>query len=505
MPTLNLIGRILRSRSRSIAINPVDVPVRTTRSNLEATTFYQLLLDYFLNNGLYDELAQLFYGRGEWSEALKGIYNPAYRIVGFYVKHLWPGELADALPLSEETPARIRTSVEELWQWNNWQTRKSRDARWAAIFGDRFIKVHDVVGQMRLTLIDPRLVTEFQADERNYLQFIRMDDERLRPNNYTRYVRTEVWDKDAQRMWVWERETWQWDLKEMGRPVETHAFEEFGIDFIPITWDPFYDLGAERGGGSYSLLLDKIDEVNRMATRLHQIQFRFGKPTMAVQAGGNDATGRPLPPPRLGARDGFSNGRTQVGDTDVLYIPGNADVKYLVPNIDYQAALEILRDQLIDLERDACELAYYRLIENQQDLSSRAVRLMLDPAIKSVLEARANLEAGLIRAHQMAFTIGQHAGIFSGLGSFEQGDFTHSFEPREVIPLSEEERGQADQAQGQAATYWLQIGIKPQAIGERLGFKPEEIGEPPELAKPAAQGTPQNVPTPAAPVANGKA
>jgi hypothetical protein len=59
------------------------------------------------------------------------------------------------------------------------------------------------------------------------------------------------------------------------------------------------------------------------------------------------------------------------------------------------------------------------------------------PAVDRVIEARGNAEAALIRAQQMALTIGVQAGVFKDIGTYEKGDFDHRFESREVFPSSD--------------------------------------------------------------------
>lgn len=498
MATRPFFDRFMRAAGNVVGGAPWAMPVRQNRATDLSTRTYQLLMDYYENTDLYNEIAAALYGQGRWSGQVQGIYNPAERLAEFYVRMVRPGPLKRAYEFEEGSPG-VQAAIRQVWKWSNWAVEKSLDKRWAAIFGDTFIKVYDENGQVRLQLIDPRRVTDFQYDSRKYLTFIRLDDNLKTPDGLRSYVRTEVWDKNLQTMRVWERETWEQDISQMGKPITTLHFEEMGIDFIPFSWTPFKDIGEQRGVGAYTLIKDKIDELNRMATRLHSILYRFNKATMAVQANAMDATGRPMAPPRLGRRVATSSSSdAELGDTDILYLPGQADVKYLVPPLDYTAALAILEDQLREIERDRPELSYSRLIENRQDLSSRSVRLMEDPAIRAVEEVRANLDLGLVRAHQMAITIGQAAGIFSrDLGTYAQGDFDHSFVEHDVVPLSEEEKGKAEQSLGQAATYWLQVGIKPAAIGKRLGFKPGEIGEPPAPSPVAgARGTPQNTPDP---------
>jgi hypothetical protein len=95
----------------------------------------------------------------------------------------------------------------------------------------------------------------------------------------------------------------------------------------------------------------------------------------------------------------------------VRHAAGNTTLKQLVPNINYEAALHVLQDHMIELEGDLPELVLYRMSDGR-DLSGRAVRLMLQPAIKRVEEARGNAESALMRADQMALTMGQNAGLW---------------------------------------------------------------------------------------------
>jgi hypothetical protein len=135
-----------------------------------------------------------------------------------------------------------------------------------------------------------------------------------------------------------------------------------------------------------------------------------------------------------------------------LSLPGMAKLESLVPNINYEAALKILQDDMMELERDLPELAYARISEQGGgDLSGRAIRFMLTPAIDRALEARGNAEAALVRANQMALTIGAAAGLFRGVGTYDAGDFDHSFAARPVITVSEEEEAAALLARAQAA------------------------------------------------------
>src|SRR6266576_1525688 len=61
------------------------------------TDLYRILRVYYLNNSLYDMIADVLRRQSVWHEGMKGIRNPAYRVVEFHAGHLWPGTLPAAL------------------------------------------------------------------------------------------------------------------------------------------------------------------------------------------------------------------------------------------------------------------------------------------------------------------------------------------------------------------------------------------------------------------------
>ena len=94
----------------------------------------------------------------------------------------------------------------------------------------------------------------------------------------------------------------------------------------------------------------------------------------------------------------------------------------------------------------------YSELSERSDLSGVAIRYLMEAAIDRLTEARGNAEAALIRAQAMALTIGQATGLWSGLGSYENGDFSHSFKERPVLTLPELEKANITQTYVTAGT-----------------------------------------------------
>lgn len=443
-----------------------------------------MLRAYYQNNALYDVLADMLRRQAVWREQLKGLRNPAFRVTEFYASHTWPGALPQALPIVADRKSIIKP-IQQVWKWSNWISTKQVAARHQALYGDMFLKVCTTPANDRvyIQVLEPEHVTEFDADERDFLTYVRLDvpqTRRLTNGRNETFTHTEVWDATEGTFRVWEHSYGVTsDIDHLGNPTINKAIAEFGIDFVPISHAKFADIGEDRGMSALMPALDKIDEANRQATRLNQMLFRHNNVVWALN-GGLDASKRPLPAPRINATDGVNDsddGTITFGDEQMLALPGNTELKQLVPDLKYEDALKILQDHMRELSQDLPELVWFGL-GDQGQLSGRAVRLLLGPAIARLEEARGNAEAALVRADQMALTLGKVHNLFRGLGSFERGDFEHSFEPRDVLPTDSLERAQTQQAEGLALKAYVEAGMSVElAVQEVLGWTPERAAQ----------------------------
>ena len=442
-----------------------------------ASDMYDLLKSFYLNNGLYDEIYNALYVVGKQGEDIRPLRNPAYRTVEFYAGKLWPGPLPGALQIVTQNKA-IVAPIQKVWEWSNWAQLKQRAARWAGIYGDVFFKVEKPKGKdtVYFLLIEPQYVTDFETDERGFMSWTRIDIPRVRrvDDKPKAYTYTEVWSKITGTVRIWEHEgNAQTEVSYLGDPgTEKSITSVIGHDFIPIVHGKLRDIGEDRGMGAFTQEIDKINEANRMATRLHQMLWRYDNPIWALRANQVSSDGRPLPAPRI---DKNSDSEIELGGDKMIRLPGNSVLDPLIPNISWSDSLAILQDHMLELEHDLPELAYWRL-RDVGELSGKAVQLLLGDAIDKVMEARGNLEGTLERVDAMALSIGQHFGIFDGLGTFEEGAFIHSFEAREVIPTPEVERAATVQQ-------YIAAGIAKQSAMSKAGWTDEQIKAEAALAK----------------------
>lgn len=426
-----------------------NIQASTVASELPYSAVASLLWSYYLSNGVYDELKLAGYFLDD--DQLKSLRNPAQRVVKFYADTIWPGALPDALPLDLMGNDQLQEPIADLWKWSNWQSNKQILTRWTAVLGEAYIKIAQPERKERVYMqnIRPEYVPdgEVDFDAQGNITYIRVNvPQTIRDGEDVEYkTHTEVWDKSAgtARLWLHDKGE-ETAVSRLGNPYAEHGLKEtWGIDFIPFVRAVHMDIGDDRGVGAFLLSLDKIDEANRVATDLHAQLFRHNKPKWALKANMVDGpTGRPLPPPNIATSTG-SDGTQEVdlSGEKFLKLPGMSSLESMVPDLNYAEHLSVLQDHMAELENDLPELRYFRLQE-ASDLSGRAIRLMMKPAVASALEVRGNLEDALVRAQKMALTIGQNAGIWTGLGDYDSGSLEHGFHERPVL-----DGGRADEAE----------------------------------------------------------
>ena len=389
---------------------------------------YQVLRAYYDQNGLYQDLMATSFYLDQWHESMQPLYNPCHRSVEFFVAKILPGMLPEALLILTDNDTIVEP-IRDIWRWSNLNQQKPVAIRWLSIYGDLFIHpvTNEDMDKVYLQFIRPEYVTDWTEDRRGNVTSIRIDI----PVS-SKIMHTEFWTAESFAIWEHNRGA-STPLNQLDGLVDAGDTSDFGIDFVPFVHIKFRDVGDKHGVGAFAHSLDKIDEANRMATRLHQMLFRFNKPIFAAMANANDSQGQPLPAPVIDA-DALTK-----EDSDVLRMPGMTKLEMMIPDLKYTEALAILQDQMTEIEKDLPELAVVRLRE-LGELSGRAARIFLTDAEARAREARVNFEQGLIRAELMALTIGKALGIWTEVGEFDSGENDHQFKDRPIFEITISEK-----------------------------------------------------------------
>lgn len=452
---------------------------------LPAAELYAVLRAMYYNTGLYDELSSIARLRNAWAPALKGLYNPTNRSCEFFA-----AKTLGYNPEIESENDLIIPAIEQVWKWSNFSNNSVVMSRTLAITGDCFIKVAQSEQRDRvyLQMIQPEYVIDWDEDERANITFIRVEipmTERGADGKASSYTHVEAWSKDLGNYRRWKivdpyirlnAVEFVEDLARFGTPDEEIALDAMGLSWIPFTHARFRDVGEPRGQAAIMPAFDKVHEANLMSTRLHQLLFRYANVTQAIQSAGRDPTGRPIPPPAVGGTTVDDDGTVILGDDVMVRLPAGWELTQLVPQLPYDEALAILNDQMAEIEKDLPELAYFNL-RDKGVLSGVAVRMLLGDAIDRALEARRNLTAVLVRADQMALTMGAAASLplFQNIGTYENGDFEHEIECGPIFPESEQEEAQTELTRAQAFKAYREAGFPATEALAKLGYQGDEL------------------------------
>lgn len=435
---------------------------------LPRTQQIDTLESYHANNDLYEATRILKHYLGVWNEDLRPLRTPVQRSVGFYVAKIAIGE-----PKVSATNSAVVDAVSQIMENSNFQIVKPTQVHTMALHGDLFRKAVVENDKPFHEIIETRNVTEYTSDNRGFLTSIRIDT----PINKdgVDMFRTEYWTADDTMpyMAIWEHMLdANTPLDQLGDPTFFRSLAALGIDFIPFVRSPFKDSRKTWGDSCVQHALLKIDEANRMGTRLHQALFRYNKPIWAVSANYMNVDGSPGRVQKIKNAGDADKRNVEMRDDTILYLDGVTKIDSLIPNIDYQAALDILKSQERELEKDLPELLYYA-IEDKASLSGEAIRNLLGAAVDRASQGQSNYVEGTIRLNQMCITLGQVQGIYpSSLGTFDSGALKHSIRFGEQFPVGAGEKATT------LASLVNALGQENLKLAMQLsGYSEEEVAE----------------------------
>lgn len=468
-----------------------QVMSRVMPTELPPRALYDFLKAAYLSNGLYDGVRDAWAASGYASPSLKAIRNPVTAVVDVLASKLYPEPLTITTPRTQGLTSQqerdqveqndpIKAALDQVLLWSNWNRAKRKHARWVSLYGEAFLKVvaDPDAGRVYYELIEPQYVTDYSIDVRDFITDCRLDIPQCDVTRMGRqhWVHTEAWSKDEQRVRIW-RTDGQLDgvvgrhLDDLGTPMTEMPLSAFGIDFIPICRAPLREIDDGRALGAVQPALEAIIEGDLSATNLHSLVFTDLAGAKVLKSVGMDAAGRPLPPPAVSAAsaDGAvgrqSDNSVVVGRREFWRLPGNQELQDVIPDINYAAALAILQDHDQHVERLLPALGYIRISEmSGGDLSGKAITYKMRAFVDQVEEGRSNVLACLKQADMMALTMGMAAGIFSGLGDFNSGDFEHDFAEQPILHLSTLDEAEEERTRAQAAQAYASAGIPMSVI-----------------------------------------
>lgn len=427
---------------REEAITPTYNPFGTSDWNDYSSRVlrYNFLESYYHNTqyqAINTWLATLKSKYGLYQH-IRAIYNPAGRVVDLDVAKTYGGSInlenldGGAIPIAGADDPLIAALI-QIMQWSNWQTAKSLYPRYGAMLGDSVLKVVDdrVRSKVRLEVLHPGKLYDVTLDAvgnvKSAIIEYQVTDHDPATGRDDTYIYTEVIDKD-EFVTLRDREEYPFYVDATGTPISRWR-NEYG--FVPLVLTKHIDTGQTWGENAFYKALPKINEANDIASNLHD-QIR--KSVNPIWFASGFAEGKNL------TRDSSD---TKRDDMVILYGGTDTSLEAMVANLDIAGSLEALRAVLDEVERSVPELA----IERAQDLnnvSGVAVRNMFTGAVGMIEEFRGNYDSGLMRALQMAVSIGGYRGYENmagySLDSYGRGDLDFYVKERSVFDdgISEE-------------------------------------------------------------------
>lgn len=456
---------------------------------------YNALEACYLNSNLYDRLALLAQeGTEERKDltALRSLRNPAHRVVEFYAAKLRLD--VDTIEYGVDAVARqdnLKAAIKVINRASNWDAEERVSVRQFAWAGDLFIKVSNKekngeTVSVYLERMDPRHVTDFDKDERGFFTLLRIDTPKFRrmDNGESEdYTLTEVWSKEDQLYSVYEHtEPTGSALDKLGTPEDTVLSGEYvpdeeggytGYDFIPVVHAKARDIGSDRGLSVFAHAFGGIREGDRIATKLHDMLFpkilwvatvENGAPgelpeiemeSEATGGGKQWANGHRRYNAEQEARSGIA---LRLGE-DVARFSSGVKLEPKIPDRNFQAHSNALAEQVKEVERELPEASIDRLRE--MELSGVAMRTALGDVYDRYTEAFENFSSVMVRAYQMAFTVGQ---VLEKEGFSEQEigvygtEFDFAFVAPEPFPISVKEELDTQKVRAEVHAAMREIG-----------------------------------------------
>ena len=468
-------------------------------------TQYNLLWQYYTAEALEDRATWAAYrGRYGLYRNTRQIYNPVRRLVNFYAGAVYPGPLVrpgeespGAMPLPDDTPVALVEAIAQCWQWWNWQAQKAALVRFGAALGDVLVELVDDVdgGRVYPNVIWPGFVTDLRLDAQGNVKLVEVEyqtsDEDGRPYTYLKHM-------DGDR--IEERRNGQTTREESNR-----------YGFVPAVWVRHVADGGDHGQPAISGSIGKMDELNSLASHVHdQVHRVIAAPVIlwtAGQVGNLFEQGKRLPTDRLAANE----------DRESLLMlkgPEGGRTESLAGSLDLSAALPYIQSLLGEIEADHPELNMYAQLRAMSQVTGPGAQRLLGDVDNLVGEVSAGYDQQVVKLFQMALAIGgwrAQSGAWSGgqmssqqqkflpfnLDSYARGELDFRVLPRPLIPLTDMERIMNERAklalEGDRMAGQNPVGIE-QRIVAQAAAKPGSL----PTGQKAGQGAPGAVPKAAA-------
>lgn len=428
--------------------------------------FYRLMWSMYAND-IFEQNQRWGAYRSQYRlyRQIRAIYNPTRRLVDFYAGAIYPGVLSTdgkklpegvplAIPLADDTPPELCTALGQFWQWANFQSMKSVLVRYGAIAGSVLVELLDTPEQGKVTasVLWPSLIFDVDLDTTgNVQQYI------------VRYLATD--DQGYQYEYRKEVDRERFQFFRDGEPHDygqgTSYDNPYG--FVPAVWVKHRDIGGNYGAPAIHGSIGKIDELNSLASHIHDQIGKVIEAPMVLWTGGAGLTNLIGKQNKRGATDEMAFVASDREAVQLLQGPVDGKVSSLAGNLPLKEAEAFLLDLIAEIEQDHPELTMYRDLRGMSQVTGPAAARLMGDVGSIVMESAANYDQQLIKLFQMAVAVGgwranvgdwgtaltrqQQAFLPFDLDSYYAGLLDFDILPRPLVPLTRREAIDAERAE----------------------------------------------------------
>jgi hypothetical protein len=371
---------------------------RLQRPFAPATTWYDLLTGYY-RNSMYDVLrAGAYKGGYGLPRSLRGIYNPTKRAVDWYPGHVYPDGY-DPVPFASGTAPEIEAAVNVAFEtWGNWSRIKTIYVRTGAMLGNVLIEIEADTerGKLYPVIRNPRDVTHVEMNTTGDLTALTIE--------------LPLYDEGRQQGFLWGRRTTRESVTTLYNG-EPHGYDdqpaeiENPFPFVPAVWVPHTMTGDTLGAPVIEEVIGKIDELNAIVTSAHDYIQRFNKQGVVLKT---KASAKELIPlfGKRGATASQANPYSDVEDLPFIKGPEDLGILRLLENLGLGDADPYRIGMLDEISADLPEIKFDHELRQMQETSGIGAMRMSGDIVNRLTEAQGNYDWGLVRAAQMALTMG---------------------------------------------------------------------------------------------------
>lgn len=354
-------------------------------------------------------------------KGIRGLRNPIGRLVEIEAAKVLGGSIdyeafeTGAIMLHDADDS-LKDAIRNIFLWSNMDQLKSLYVREGATMGDIALKVVDDVerGKVRLEVLDPRKVYDIQFDEVGNVKFIDIRYDKMNEETGKWYEYREVIDKERFELFDGNDTTDEWD-------------NPYG--FVPVQWVEHMATGLGFGVTSWHKTRHKIDNLNDLATLIHDnvrkvVNTKYG------------LSGAELPKTSAGAPGTITVTDDNRDKSPIVELGKDGVLSPIAFPLDIEGALSALISQHKEVENDLPQLALQNMRDSGMEISGVSAKILYGDALDIIDGLQGTYLGGLKQAIQMAISVGAFRRYdgFKGynLDSYHSGALDFNIKPREL-------------------------------------------------------------------------